>query len=152
MRLWHLTRSLKALLMCIRLIAGGKGASSFNNQSAEKICQPGHRSEGLWGIISYVAFVVFTLYYLLTNTSTKLPFIIEWSGSSEIFRFWWSWENKECVLSCSIALSKLWPSQNCSNYSVILYTVNTWKPRQANICFGFYLLHSPLIFPQEITM
>lgn len=56
---------------------------------------------------SAMAFVESNLYYLLTGVSTKLLFIIEQSESSEIFRFWWSWENKECVLSCRMALSKL---------------------------------------------
>lgn len=105
-----------------------------------------------WEASPPMAFVDSSLYYPLTDTSTKLPLIIEHRESSEIFRFLWLWENKECVLSCRTALSKLWPSQNCSNYTIVIYTVNTWKPRQANICYGVYLLHKPLIFPQEITM
>ena len=56
---------------------------------------------------SPMAFLESSLYYLLTDVSTKLLFIIEQSESSEIFRFSWLWENKECVLSCRTALSKL---------------------------------------------
>lgn len=51
--------------------------------------------------------VASSLYYLPTDVSIKLPFIIEQRESSAIFRFSWWWENKECVLSCSLVLSKL---------------------------------------------
>lgn len=33
-------------------MSGGKGVSARDNQSAEEICQPGHPSEGLRGILS----------------------------------------------------------------------------------------------------
>lgn len=56
---------------------------------------------------SLTAFVESSLYYLLTDMSAKLPFNTEQSESSKIFRFPWSWENKECVLSYRMVLIKL---------------------------------------------
>lgn len=77
----------------------GKEGSSLDNQCT-RICHPGHSSGGCEAS-SLMAFVESSLYYLLTGmSSTKLLFNTGQSESSEIFGFLWSWENKECVLSC----------------------------------------------------
>lgn len=65
----------------------GKEEPSLDNQCT-KICQPGHSSGGLWGIISYG--ICGILYYLLTNMSTKLFLILD--------RVKAVWYSNSCVL------------------------------------------------------
>lgn len=92
----------------------GKEGSSLDNQCT-RICQPGHSSGGLWGIISF-GFCGISLYYLLTDMSTKLPFNTGQSESSEVFGFLWSWENMNVCLAVG------WCSSNCDCHRIVLIT------------------------------
>lgn len=76
-----------------------------------------------------------------------------WAPNS--FWYWTKWkqcdiqipvssESKECVLSYRMVLIKLWLSQNCSNYTINAYRINTWKLRQGNICFVGFIFSTSL--------
>lgn len=95
--------------------------SSLDNQCTQMICEPGHCSEGLWGIISYGVCRIQSL-LPADRLEHQTYFITKWHESSEIFKF------SGCGRGRNVSLAVGWCSANCDGHKIvpIIPSVYVW--------------------------